>query len=170
MSSRPDLGRARSEGIKSISQAFPDRLVRISFTHIHQHSRRSLAGRAGMVAQSGASRKANAKRERRCLRTMGFAVFFVAASIGAVAAISAALRTALSSPVADHSASAAPPNATGTIVLHPGAGCQSKIFDNRTSQIFDTGAPCPPETPRDAKGVPIPLGTAKTINFDQQVI
>jgi len=107
---------------------------------------------------------ARAKRKRRSLRTMGLAVFLVAASIGAVGVISAVLRTAPPSPVIDNSAPAAPTNATGTIVLHPGVGCQSKVFDNRTGQIFDTTAPCPTETPRDAKGVPVPLGTVKTIN------
>jgi len=108
--------------------------------------------------------KVRATRKNRSLRTTVSAVFFVAASIGTVAAISAVLRIAPSSPVADNSIPAGPTNATGTIVLHPGAGCQSKIFDNRTGQIFETTAPCPTESPRDAKGVPVPLGTVKTIN------
>ena len=117
------------------------------------------------LAAPSITHKARAKRKRRSLRTMGLSVFLVAASIGAVGVISAVLRTAPPSPVIDNSAPAAPPtNATGTIVLHPGVGCQSKVFDNRTGQIFDTTTPCPTETPRDAKGVPVPLGTAKTIN------
>lgn len=105
-----------------------------------------------------------AKRRRRSLRVMGSAVFFAAASIGAVAIISATLRNAPPPPAADNSASAAPANATGAIVLNPGAGCRNRIFDNRTGQISETDDPCPTETPRDAKGVPIPLGTTKTIN------
>ena len=105
-----------------------------------------------------------AKRRRRALRTMSSAVFFVAASIGALAAISAVRHAAPPVSVTDNPASAATVNATGAIVLHPGAGCRNRIFDNRTGQISETDDPCPTETPRDAKGVPIPLGTMKTIN------
>ena len=108
-------------------------------------------------------RKANAKYQRRYVRTMAFSIFFVAVLIGGVAAISAIPRTA-SEEAADNSVSAAPANATGTIVLHPGAGCQSKIFDNRTGQISDRGTPCPVDTPVDAKGVPVPLGTVHTMS------
>ena len=108
--------------------------------------------------------KAPAKRERRYVRTMCLSVFLTAAGIGAVAALSTLLRT-VPSQVADNSASDAAAIGSGTIVLHPaGKGCQTKTFDNRTGQISDASGPCPNDTPLDAKGAPIPMGTVHTMN------
>jgi hypothetical protein len=110
------------------------------------------------------ARKSTAKHKRRYVRTMCFGILFTAVGIGAVAGLASLIRTA-PSQVANNSASGEAASAIGTITLHPdGKGCQSKTFDNRTGQISEVSGPCQNETPLDAEGVPIPMGTVHTMN------
>jgi len=109
------------------------------------------------------SHKTATTRQRRYIPAMCIAVLFAAMSIGIVAAFSALLK---SNPprTTNNSSLMAQADGTGTIILHPGTGCQSRIFDNRTGQIFEADGPCLTATPRDVNGVPVPMGTVKTIN------
>jgi hypothetical protein len=116
--------------------------------------------RAGKpVSVTGAS----GKRKRRGFLAMSLGIASVAASI-AVAAVLALQFAATSPRIGETSAAPAPPGATASILIHPEGGkCQSRIFDNQTGQISEGSAPCP-VAPVDAKGMPVPLGTTRTIN------
>ena len=108
--------------------------------------------------------KAGANRKRRRPLTMCLGVMFVAALIAAIAALAIGFG-ASPSPIAENSTLRAETNSVGTIVLRPGAnGCQHRTFNNRTGEISETATPCHDNVVLDAKGVPIPTGTIRTIN------
>ena len=54
---------------------------------------------------------------------------------------------------------------TADLVLHRDAKlCEHKIFDNRTGRISDAATPCTEDGLVDAQGLPVPTGTAHTLN------
>lgn len=112
-------------------------------------------------------RAAAGKRKRRRLLRMCLGVASVAASI-VVAAVLALDFGKMSSRDMERSVGSVAPSATAAILIHPEmANCRSKTFDNRTGLIWDNADPCP-ETPVDARGVPVPLGTVNTLGSIRQ--
>jgi hypothetical protein len=105
---------------------------------------------------------ANRKRRRPLIMCMG--VLSVAALIAATAALAIGFGAA-PSPVAENSTPRAETKSVGTIVLRPGVnGCQRRTFNNQTGQISETAMPCQDNVVLDAKGIPIPTGTIRTID------
>ena len=108
-------------------------------------------------------RKASSRRERRRLLRMCLGVASVAASI-VVATVLALEFGEMSSRAMEGSTAGVAPSATAAILIHPETkNCRSKTFDNRTGLIWDNADACP-DTPVDAGGVPVPLGTAGTLS------
>ncbi len=108
-------------------------------------------------------RAASARRQRRHLLRMCLGVSSVAASI-VVAAVLALEFGKMSSLARDSAATGVAASATAAILIHPEAkDCRSKTFDNRSGLIWDNADPCP-DTPVDASGVPVPLGTVNTLS------
>ena len=95
---------------------------------------------------------------------MCFGVASVGASMVVVALVAMVFGSA-PSPNVENAASGAEPNSVGTIVLPSGlGGCRQKSFDNQTGKISDQPSPCHDEVVLDARGVPVPVGTAHTLN------
>lgn len=106
-------------------------------------------------------RVASARRKRRHLLRMCLGVTTVAASI-VVAAVLALEFGKMASQAREGAGVGA--SATAAILIHPETkDCRSKTFDNRSGQIWDNTDPCP-DTPVDARGVPVPLGTVNTLS------
>jgi len=106
--------------------------------------------------------RAGAGRRRQPL-AMYAGVAVVAAAIAAMAVIAMELG-ALPSVVASKSASSGEAHVVGSIMVHSAAeACQHRTFNNRTGQIADAGTPCN-DVVLDAKGIPVPLGTVRTID------
>jgi hypothetical protein len=106
--------------------------------------------------------KAGGNRRRQPL-AMYLAVVFVAISIAALAVLATQFGT-LPSLVASNLAAREEGNVVGSIMLHsPANECRHKTFNNRTGQIAEAGTPCT-DVVVDAKGVPVPLGTVRTMD------
>jgi len=124
----------------------------------------SVNGQSSQYVEHHQGRQPRAARKRRRVVLMCFGVLATAISITAVAVL-AIMFSAVPPRVAEISTPSARANVVGTIVVHSGEnGCQGRTFNNQTGQISDVQAPCHNETPLDAKGVPIPLGTVHTMN------
>jgi hypothetical protein len=68
-------------------------------------------------------------------------------------------------PVAENGAPHDDPSSVATIVLHSSAsGCQQRSFNNQTGRISDQTSPCHNDVVLDAKGMPMPTGTTRTLN------
>jgi hypothetical protein len=95
---------------------------------------------------------------------MSLGVLGAGASIAVVAALAISFST-VPAPVAEKGASHADKNSVATIVMHSStSGCQQRSFDNRTGQISDQASPCSNDVVLDAKGMPMPTGTIRTLN------
>ena len=100
---------------------------------------------------------------RRHLLTMYAGVAFVAATIAAMAVFAMEFGS-MPTPVESNAASRGEANVVGSIMVHsPTEACQHRTFNNRTGQIADAGTPCN-DVVLDTKGVPVPLGTVRTID------
>jgi len=109
-------------------------------------------------------RKSNAGKKRGRLVKACLGIVSVAVLI-AVAAVYATIIGGVPSRVVDTAASRAETNTIATIVLNAGTrGCQQKSFNNQTGEISDQSSPCQHEVALDRNGVPIPTGTARTID------
>jgi hypothetical protein len=109
-------------------------------------------------------RKASAGQKRRRLAKMSLGVFAVGALIAIVAVVAICFST-VPPPAAENEASRADPNSVATIVLHSStSSCQQRSFNNRTGQILDQPSSCSNDVVLDAKGMPVPTGTIRTLN------
>jgi hypothetical protein len=109
-------------------------------------------------------RKAGASQKRRRLAKMSLGVFTAGALIVAVAVFAIGFSTA-PPPVAENGASHDDPSSVATIVLYSSAsGCQQRSFNNQTGRISDQTLPCHNDVVLDAKGMPMPTGTTRTLN------
>jgi hypothetical protein len=109
-------------------------------------------------------RRADAGQKRRRLAKMSLGVFAVGALIAVVAVVAICFST-VPPPAAENEASRADPNSVATIVLHSStSGCQQRSFNNRTGQISDQTSSCSNDVVLDAKGMPMPTGTIRTLN------
>jgi hypothetical protein len=108
-------------------------------------------------------RKADAGQKRRRLTKMSLGVFAGGASIAVVAVLAIGFSTA-PAPV-ENGASHVDSNSVATIVLPSRtSGCQQRSFNNQTGQISDQTSPCRNDVVLDTKGMPVPTGTAHTLN------
>jgi hypothetical protein len=109
-------------------------------------------------------RKAGAGQKRGRLAKMSLGVFAVGALIVAVAVFAIGFSKA-PAPVAENGAPHDDPSSVATTVLHSSAsGCQQRSFNNQTGRISDQTSPCHNDVVLDAKGMPIPTGTTRTLN------
>jgi len=106
--------------------------------------------------------RVGAHRKRHPL-AMYFGVLFVAISIVALAVFATrfgAMPLLVESNFATHEGG----TVVGSIMLHsPAEECRHKTFNNWTGQIADAGTPCTDEVVDDDKGVPVPMGTVRTM-------
>jgi hypothetical protein len=108
--------------------------------------------------------RAYAGQKRRRLAKMSLGVFAVGALIAVVAVVAICFST-VPPPAAENEASRADPNSVATIVLHSStSGCQQRSFNNQTGQISDQTSSCSNDVVLDAKGMPMPTGTIRTLN------
>jgi hypothetical protein len=108
--------------------------------------------------------KSSASQKRKRVVKMSIGVI-AAGTLIAVVAILAIGRSTAPAPVDDNGASHADPNSVATIILRsPTSGCQQKSFNNQTGQISGQTSPCRNDVILDAKGLPVPTGTIRTLN------
>ena len=62
------------------------------------------------------------------------------------------------------SGSSAPDRTASIVLRHSDTSCEHKMFDNQTGKIVDANTPCPGDVMLDAKGMPVPIGTTRTMD------